>query len=390
MSMKVLITKGNDVLVDTTKPKVIQKEVEEGVKSEINLFSKENQEQLKTKFKINHSASWEILKSKTYAEMTQQEFQLYQKLRHFYPDETNATHISNGFDTHMFPNGFIDGELYIISGLSGRGKTSLCTMLTACAISGNNPFLNAEKSFQQRNVIYITLEQTKKQIIMRIASTLSFLNNPENALPYANLLTGNVTSEEAELLCYDLFNLYKCNLQIISFSDLEEELTVENIMSKILQYIKIQKENPLVFIDQYENIEGASNPQNDEVARKLKIFAEHHSIPLIMQAQLNKNAVSRIETKAPTGNCLRGTSGLEHQASGIIIMTPEEKEKQIYNHTAELLRFDLVKSRYSARASCHMWHLGAFNMFLDCDEEELTVKRERKKKGDENKKVENS
>lgn len=384
--MNVKVIRGDEVLVDTTKlEKKNQSAKSRCFVSNLDFFSRENRKEVISYIKRKHSDEWKKISQKERDTMSNDELRRYHYLKKIFKEDENVSSakISHQFDLNIFPNGLMGGEMYVVSGLSGRGKTSFCIMLTAIQISGNNPLYEGISEFKKRKVLYISLEQTKTQISARLSSSLSALNNIEKAIPYADLLAGKEISEEAEILCYEVYSLYKENVSIMSFCDFNGTPTVDEIVLKIKEFGSDFDDKPLVVIDQYENIEGASNPQNDEIARKLKIFAESSGITLFVQAQLNKNAVAKIDTKIPTGNCLRGTSGLEHQASAILIMTPEGKTKNLHNFEAELLRFDLVKSRYSARSSCYMWHLGAFNVFMDFEDDELKTKRGRKKKNDE-------
>ena len=50
------------------------------------------------------------------------------------------THLSDVFDTNILPTGFVNGEVYVLSGISGGGKTALSIFLTSIAISGNNHY----------------------------------------------------------------------------------------------------------------------------------------------------------------------------------------------------------------------------------------------------------
>ena len=96
------------------------------------------------------------------------------------------------------------------------------------------------------------------------------------------------------------------------------------------------------------------------------------NVPIILQAQLNKasitnaqNSKGTIDSRKLTGNSLKGTSSLEHQSTSIFVITPTDEKQVIQGYEASKVIVSTPKSRYGISDNISLWHLGAFNIFLD-------------------------
>lgn len=280
--------------------------------------------------------------------------------------------MSNKIDQAIFPNGLVKGELYTISGISGGGKTAFCSMLTSTLISGNSPYLEDQKDVKACNVIYVSLEQTRMQMECRIISCLSALNDLNKSVSYSSMISGDISNDGRLHTALLIYSLFKERLHVISLEDFEFTPTVDDIKTKIKNIAVSLEGNYVVIIDRYENIAGADDQQNDFVARELKLFAEKEQFPIILQAQLNKASISSakatdgtLDYRKISANSLRGTSGLEHNSSAVIILIPEESTKDIDGMNFKMLRIVLCKSRYSPNNNIKVWFSGATNLLID-------------------------
>lgn len=111
-------------------------------------------------------------------------------MQNLFSQNSISTGISCNFDTILFPNGFMRGELTVLSGISGGGKTALSVMITSVLIGGYNRFLENPEHFTNP-VVYVSLEQPKHQIQARIISTLLSLNAEEDIISYSDILNFN-------------------------------------------------------------------------------------------------------------------------------------------------------------------------------------------------------
>ncbi|MEE0779364.1 MAG: DnaB-like helicase C-terminal domain-containing protein [Massilimicrobiota sp.] len=297
---------------------------------------------------------------------------LYKKFCNIFEEnDVVLSQVSMKFDNDFLQTGFLKGELYTISAPSGIGKTALSIMLTAVLASGFNQYKNLV--FEPHKVVYVSLEQNKKQIQARIKSTLLGLNDLKNSCAYLELYLNNANHKISEL-ADSLSQMCIENIEILSNEDfyslhIDEIL---NVIKKSLNGVDV------LIIDQYENIENSLNTVSDDVAKKLKAFAQEENVVMILQSQLNKTSVEKAKVKNGlydaqklSGNSLRGTSGLEHQSTSILFIVPLDQEKMIDGHKAKLVEIFIAKNRYGESGkSIKMWHIGALNIFLDIDFED--------------------
>lgn len=130
-------------------------------------------------------------------------------MQNLFSQNSISAGISCNFDAILFPNGFMNGELTVLSGFSGGGKTALSVMITSILIGGYNRFLENPEHLTNP-AIYVSLEQPKHQIQARIISTLLSLNEENNFLSYSDILNFNEVSSKRSLnLGFNLFELYR-------------------------------------------------------------------------------------------------------------------------------------------------------------------------------------
>ena len=363
--------------------KIIQPEftdIEELIKMLPHL-SQENQKEMMKKKSLELKAYARHLESQKNKDANA--YLMYLKILPFLPkDENTFAHISEIFDRTIFPNGIQDGGLYVISGIPGGGKTAICCMLTACQISGNNPFLSQSKTYPCRPVVYVSLEQEKQEIEMRIMSTLSALNHVEKAVSFSNLLNGKGWENPHDYqTAFLLFQMFQENLEVISCDEVGYNPNVITLLNKIENTAKKCDCTPLTIIDQYVNIDGTGDNVSNDVVMQIKNFAQRTKIPIIVQTQLTKQSIVSAFGKDGTlnnaklnGASLVGTSSLNQQAIGTIILSETGKESIMFGERAKLVDINVKKMRYGSDTGCRMWYIGAYNLFLDYEE-----KRGRKK-----------
>lgn len=296
-----------------------------------------------------------------------------------------ASGISDNFDAILLKNGLMFGELTVLSGVSGGGKTALSVMLTTVLIGGYNRFLKHPEHLTNP-VIYVSLEQPKHQIQARIISTLLSLNEENNFLSYSDILNFNEVSSKRSLnLGFNLFELYRKNLLILDKTDFGGTPNVQDLNYALENRITFFDKKPLVIIDRYENIDGANNYSDDFIVREIKSFAEINRVPVLLQAQMNKGAIASSsknsgkfdETKI-SSNSLKGTSGLEHHASEVLIIVPDGSTREFEGVPSKFVTIIHPKSRFGCNDSIKMLFRGQDNIYVDYNET-----RGRKKKVEE-------
>ena len=96
-------------------------------------------------------------------------------LQGIFNDNSINCPISEQFQDTFLKTGFMRQELYVLSGISGGGKTALGILITAVLCGGYNSFLS-NPTLKKVPVIYVSLEQTKTQIKARLICNSLFFS----------------------------------------------------------------------------------------------------------------------------------------------------------------------------------------------------------------------
>lgn len=306
-------------------------------------------------------------------------------LKSIFNDNSINCPISDQFQETFLKTGFMRQELYVLSGISGGGKTALGILITAVLCSGYNSFL-MNPTFKKVPVIYMSLEQTKAQIEARLMSTLFAIFTKKN-MNYNKILNGGYLQHDDLNLAFYLLEMCRQNLTIIDKNDFYFETPdVFQLKEKLEPIIDNYNSNCLLIVDRYENIIGSNDYQNDTVARELKSLAEKKNIPILLQAQLNKSSIASgkkadggLDYNKLSANSLKGTSGLEHHSTNVMIIVPEGRTRTVDGQEENLIRIIQPKSRYGANNSILMYFRGGNNLFFDYIENRGRKKKEESK-----------
>ena len=291
--------------------------------------------------------------------------------------------ISLNFSKNFFETGYMPGELYVLSGISGGGKTSLSVQIATTLATGFN-FFSDEKKGSNADVIYVTLEQNKKQIQARVMSNLMATLYGKKSLSFSQIISGDqcFSSDFKEALL--ALSMIENRLSILDFAYFGGSPTIDELKSVVSLELQKMKstEKKLLIVDRYENIQGASSNVDDSVARELKNFAVQNNVPILLQCQLSKNAIESAKTSDGKFNLdkisassLKGTSGLEHQCSNVMIIVPDLRQSDKDQKVVSIIQ---PKNRYGLNQAIKLNFQGSCGLFT-----EFVETRGRKKKEDE-------
>lgn len=308
------------------------------------------------------------------------------RLKKMFSNNSVQCALSKKFCESFLPTGFMKGELYVLSGISGGGKTAFSIMLTSVLIMGYNRYLDSPNQVTTP-CIYVSLEQSQFQIEARIMSTLNALQTGKT-IPYSALINGSESVQDKDIdLAFYIFEICKKNLLILDLESFTTTPSVYQLIDELSARLPLFEKKPLVIIDRYENILGANDNVNDEVARELKSFAIKHNVPVIVQSQLNKSSIASakkadgsLDYQKISANSLKGSSGLEHHSSSVMVIVPSNKMIEKDGQRVKLVNLIQPKSRYCENTMLKMLFNGANNIFLDYIE---TRGRKKKEEGED-------
>jgi replicative DNA helicase len=195
--------------------------------------------------------------------------------------------IQTGFgDFDIATGGFLNGNLYIIGGESGGGKSTLGLQMVSQA---------AEMSMQTD---FYSLEMTYRQIIPKLFSAKSGVST-------LNMRTGSIDKLDTEGIKESAIQT-KEKMKMTIIDDVFDIDEIER-MAKIR---KKRNDTKLIILDHLGIVttrqRGNKDVIYDDIAYRLKRLAKQLDVPLILLAQKNKDSASRANKKPQTSDLKYG------------------------------------------------------------------------------------
>jgi replicative DNA helicase len=246
--------------------------------------------------------------------------------------------------------GFKRGELTIIAGRPGMGKTALALQIAKNAAELKNP------------IGFFSCEMSDESLARRYLSNVSGKTNVE-------LLTGKC---EIEKLLRDSEQLLKLGIYI----DDTSHLSILELRAKSRKLILRYGINMIV-IDYLQLMRGEGQNRETEVSsisRGLKSIAKDLDIPVIALSQINRESESTRDKK-PGLSQLRESGAIEQDADMVILLYRPAYYKidtctsnNIDISTAGLLIADIAKNRNGATGEFNLKHNESLTNIYEEDE----------------------
>ncbi len=225
--------------------------------------------------------------------------------------QTVLTGVPTGFnDLDRMTGGFQKGDLIIVAGRPGMGKTAFVVSLA----------INAATQYSKSIGIF-SLEMTAQQLVLRMIASLSNVG-------VFNLRTGMLDHSQYKAIGRALDKLKNVRIYI----DDTSMMRVSDIRSKARK-LKMEKGVDLIIIDYLQLMHGraSSNLANrvqevSEISRSLKVLAKELDVPIIALSQLNRGVEAR-DNKRPMVADLRESGSIEQDADVILLIYRDE----VYN-----------------------------------------------------------
>lgn len=201
------------------------------------------------------------------------------------------------------------GNLYIIGGRPGMGKSSLALQMA---------FKSAENGYK---ALFVSLEMTNKQLATRLLAA-------ETGIKHIALRDCNLSNNELEKINkkssqIKALPLYLVDQTALSINDIT--LAVEQVKPNIL------------FIDYLGLIQPARHEDRrievDKISYSLKSIAKYFNIPVVCLSQLRRGAIGSDDSRCPSLSDLRDSGAIEQAADAVILIhrkSMEAKETEIH------------------------------------------------------------
>ena len=269
------------------------------------------------------------------------------------------TGISTGLhDLDVRTNGLQRGELAILAGRPGMGKSALAISIARQAANAGSAAL------------YFSCEMTADLLAARAIADMCFDEN--DPIPYHNILSGKLSTAQAERIVEAQRDLKPLPLHI------EEQagISVAQIVSRSRRHHRMLeragKSLDLVVIDHMHQVKASDryrgNRVNEvtEISGALKVLAKELDAPVLALAQLSRRVEER-EDKRPTLADLRDSGSIEQDADLIMFLFREgyyleritcgEREKEDkriarLGQVESLLEVNIAKQRNGPTRAC--------------------------------------
>ena len=253
--------------------------------------------------------------------------------------------------------GFKPGDLIIIAGRPGMGKTTW-----ALNIASNNIFAG-------KTVLVFSLEMTNEQLIKKIISS-------ESGISTDKMLSGGLTTSDWDTFQKSKERLAECDLYIYDKSP----ITIETLVNKT-KAIQAVKTIDLIVVDYLQLLMTSSKaPSTSDnrtasmtyISNLLKGLAKEMGCPVIALSQLNRGVESRPD-KRPILSDLRDSGSIEQDADMVIMLYRADYYDALETGLSEVI---VKKNRMGETGTFELSFDGALSKFIDPEDVAFGRKKE--------------
>ncbi len=260
--------------------------------------------------------------------------------------------------------GLQSSDLIILAGRPSLGKTSLALTIAQYAVLGQKPV----------SVLLFSLEMPKKQIALRLLSSLGEIDHSE-------LRVGRIGRNWSKV--NSALNMLKDAPLLIDDSQM---LTPDRIRSRARRVARAEdragRRLGLILVDYLQLIDAAPTERRDvnratelgTISKSLKALARELDVPVVVLSQLNREVERRPDRRVQLSD-LRDSGAIEQDADVVAFVTvaaPQERQEQFQASKRLIL---VAKQRNGPTGECEVYFESACMRFRDLqpgdDDEEL-------------------
>ncbi|WP_239393606.1 DnaB-like helicase C-terminal domain-containing protein [Frankia sp. CiP3] len=256
------------------------------------------------------------------------------------------TGVPTGFtDLDELTNGLHPGQLVIIGGRPGLGKSVLCLDFARAAAIKNG-----------MTTALFSLEMPRTDLTFRLLAA-------EARVPLQNIRTGRLTDDEWGRLARRIGEIAEAPLFINDFP----HLTMRDLRAAALR-MRERNDLRLLAVDYLQLMTSTSRRENrvqeiSEISRGLKTLAMELEIPVVVVSQLNRASDLRAD-KRPTLADLRDSGQIEQDGDLVILLYREDAVEKESARAGEA-DFILAKHRNGPTGTVTVAFQGHYSRFVD-------------------------
>lgn len=265
--------------------------------------------------------------------------------------------ITSGFlDVDQLLDGFRPGDLSLVAGRPGMGKTSF---LLAVA-------LHVTRRLGKRT-LFFNLEMDGEQLVQRILSAMTRIDSKR-------IQRRQLSDEEMPRFLESVGRLAETPLLI----DDDPILTVSKFEAKCRRE-QLERGVDFIILDYVQLLESERKYNNkvaeqSEISRRLKLAARSLGVPVLAAAQLSRAVESR-KDKRPMLSDLRDSGTWEQDASVVAFLYRDEyyyPDTTLAPNVGEVI---IAKNRHGATGTVDLYWNAATSSFRNLERKEITLPR---------------
>ena len=274
---------------------------------------------------------------------------VYDRLNELAASDAAVPGLSTGLpDVDMAISGLNKSDLILLAARPGMGKTSMAL----------NILLHAGK-FSGKSVAFFSLEMSREQLVLRLISNESFVDNKK-------LVTGKLNESDWEKVAAAADALNRTKILI----DDDSTVSVADINAKCRRV----EDLGLVVIDYLQLMTSAGGKERSgdnrqqivsDISRALKIMAKELNVPVVCLSQLSRGPESRSD-KRPMLSDLRESGAIEQDADIVMFLYRDD----YYNDNDEnhnLAECIIAKNRHGETGTVELQWLPEYTTFSSID-----------------------
>jgi replicative DNA helicase len=239
--------------------------------------------------------------------------------------------------SHALGGGLRRGEVYVLGGNQGSGKSSLALQFAIRAIRQSKP------------VLYFSMEMDERAIFQRMASMEARVNLNDFRSQQITMRRRDVSSEESYAASREVSEMMR-KLAKASAELCERALTVSNKgaitpehLVEEAQHISKVNKLELIVVDHLQLMNSNENHRSEyekftNISRVMKQVAMELQVPLLLVSQTSRHQAHEKRGVLEVSD-LRGTGALEEDAAGVLLLYEDAEDRKLASSEGDGSRY---------------------------------------------------